>query len=47
MKRLTLLVIAAALVAGCSGEGKPDAAAKPRIALIYKATTNPFFQAME
>jgi ribose transport system substrate-binding protein len=34
-------------VAGCSGEGKPDASAKPRIALIYKATTNPFFQAME
>jgi len=47
MKRLTLLMIAAALVAGCSGEGKPDASAKPRIALIYKATTNPFFQAME
>jgi ribose transport system substrate-binding protein len=47
MKRLTLLMIAAALAAGCSGEGKPAAPAKPRIALIYKATTNPFFQAME
>ena len=49
MKRITLTMVAAALalVAGCSGEGKPDASSKPRIALIYKATTNPFFQAME
>ncbi|MBE3133670.1 MAG: substrate-binding domain-containing protein [Acidobacteria bacterium] len=41
------LVLAAALTAGCKSE--PGAAGKgeTRIALIYKATTNPFFQAME
>jgi ribose transport system substrate-binding protein len=50
MKRIALVMIAAtfaALVAGCSGDDKSATPAKPRIALIYKATTNPFFQAME
>ncbi len=48
--RTTIAVVAGAGIAllglaGCAGEGEPGAA--PRIALIYKATTNPFFQAME
>lgn len=44
------MVTAAALAAaGCKGDGglAPDKDQAPRIALIYKATTNPFFQAME
>jgi ribose transport system substrate-binding protein len=38
-------------LAGCSGDSTPPdgkaAGSKPHIALIYQATTNPFFQAME
>jgi ribose transport system substrate-binding protein len=53
MKQSVWLAIAAALAAaltGCSSEpGQPAGAegGRPRVALIYKATTNPFFQAME
>jgi ribose transport system substrate-binding protein len=41
------LALAAALAAGCQGEPGPAGKGQPRVALIYKATTNPFFQAME
>jgi ribose transport system substrate-binding protein len=48
--RLALVSALALVAAGCSGEppggGKPEGR-KYRIALIYKATTNPFFQTME
>ena len=50
MKRIALVMAAVALaaLAGCNSDSQPGApATKPRIALIYKATTNPFFQAME
>jgi len=50
MKRIALVMAAVALaaMAGCNSDSQPGApATKPRIALIYKATTNPFFQAME
>jgi ribose transport system substrate-binding protein len=50
MKRIALVMVAVALaaLAGCKSDSQPGTpAAKPRIALIYKATTNPFFQAME
>ena len=50
MKRIALVMVAVALaaMAGCNSDSQPGApATKPRIALIYKATTNPFFQAME
>jgi ribose transport system substrate-binding protein len=49
MKRIALVMIAVSLaaLAGCSGDDKSATPARPRIALIYKATTNPFFQAME
>lgn len=50
MKRIALTMIALALaaLAGCSRDDSAGpAAGRPRIALIYKATTNPFFQAME
>jgi ribose transport system substrate-binding protein len=50
MKRIALVMVAATLaaLAGCKSDSQPgSSAARPRIALIYKATTNPFFQAME
>jgi ribose transport system substrate-binding protein len=50
MQRSLLMVLAlgAGLVlAGCAGEGETEGEGGRRIALIYKATTNPFFQAME
>jgi ribose transport system substrate-binding protein len=52
MKRMALailaLIVGAALAAGCSGEPQGGAdGRKVRVGLIYKATTNPFFQAME
>ena len=50
MKRIALVMAAVALaaMAGCNSDSQPGTpATKPRIALIYKATTNPFFQAME
>jgi ribose transport system substrate-binding protein len=50
MKRIALVMVAATLaaLAGCKSDSQPGSpAARPRIALIYKATTNPFFQAME
>jgi ribose transport system substrate-binding protein len=50
MKRILLVIAAAfalALVAGCKSDAPPAGAKKVRIGLIYKATTNPFFQAME
>jgi len=34
-------------LAGCAGDGETGGEGGRRIALIYKATTNPFFQAME
>jgi len=43
-----MVAVALAAMAGCNSDSQPGApATKPRIALIYKATTNPFFQAME
>jgi len=47
--RQVLVATAAALaLVGCQGEpGSGDGTKTRRIALIYKATTNPFFQAME
>ncbi len=50
MSRSLLIVLALGAglaLAGCAGEGETDGEAGRRIALIYKATTNPFFQAME
>ena len=50
MQRILLVVLALGgglALAGCAGDAEPEAEAGPRIALIYKATTNPFFQAME
>ena len=50
MKHVAWLIMAAlALGAGCekSTPAPGGKAGSPRIALIYKATTNPFFQAME
>ncbi|MCX5683438.1 MAG: substrate-binding domain-containing protein [Planctomycetota bacterium] len=49
MNRLAMVALmAAAALAGCTSDSQPgSSAARPRIALIYKATTNPFFQAME
>jgi ribose transport system substrate-binding protein len=41
------LLAAAALAGGCSGEPGGKEGQKARVGLIYKATTNPFFQAME
>ncbi len=46
--RWIVLVAAFAMVcAGCQDEPQPGEGRRRRIALIYKATTNPFFQAME
>jgi len=49
-RRLIVCLVAVlsfvAVAAGCSGDSQP-AGGKMHIALIYKATTNPFFQAME
>jgi len=50
MQRLVLTVLALGAgfaLAGCAGDGEPEGEGGRRIALIYKATTNPFFQAME
>ena len=50
MKPIAAMMIALTLVAlaGCGSDSQPPASGeRPRIALIYKATTNPFFQAME
>jgi len=52
MKHIAFVMAAVALAAfvGCKSDSQPAqpaSGAKPRIALIYKATTNPFFQAME
>jgi ribose transport system substrate-binding protein len=51
MKRTAWIVLAAmigaALAAGCKSEPQPGGKQKVRVGLIYKATTNPFFQAME
>lgn len=52
MKRAPCLLSLTALAlafAGCgkSEPGGPAAGGKTRVALVYKATTNPFFQAME
>ena len=50
MKPTTWIALAAVFgiaLAGCQDEPQPGAARRRRIALIYKATTNPFFQAME
>ena len=48
MKYVTLMLLVGiaclAALAGCKSDTESG---KPRIALIYKATTNPFFQAME
>ena len=50
MKPIAAMMITLTLVAlaGCGSDSQPPASGeRPRIALIYKATTNPFFQAME
>ncbi len=50
MPRSMLIVLAlgtALALAGCAGDGETEGQGGRRIALIYKATTNPFFQAME
>ena len=50
MQRFTLIVLAAVAglaLSGCAGEGETEGEGGRRVALIYKATTNPFFQAME
>ena len=52
MKRMAWIVLAVligtALAAGCKSESQPGGGKeKVRLGLIYKATTNPFFQAME
>ena len=48
LPRWTILVAALAMVCtGCQDEPEPNGMARAHIALIYKATTNPFFQAME
>lgn len=45
---LMVLAVGAGLaLAGCAGDGETEGEGGRRIALIYKATTNPFFQAME
>ncbi|MCX5675756.1 MAG: hypothetical protein NTX87_12180 [Planctomycetota bacterium] len=46
MKPIAAMMIALTLVAlaGCGSDSQPPASGeRPRIALIYKATTNPFF----
>jgi ribose transport system substrate-binding protein len=51
MKRMAFVILAvfigASLAAGCSSEPQGGDGKKVRVGLIYKATTNPFFQAME
>ncbi|MFO8011713.1 MAG: substrate-binding domain-containing protein [Phycisphaerae bacterium] len=50
MSRSLLMVLALGAglaLAGCAGEGETEDDGGRRVALIYKATTNPFFQAME
>ena len=50
MKRSGWIALAAAFAMACTGcqdEPQPDGMARAHVALIYKATTNPFFQAME
>lgn len=50
MKPTAWIALAAAFaiaIAGCQDEPQPGEGRRHRIALIYKATTNPFFQAME
>ncbi|MBL7141413.1 MAG: sugar ABC transporter substrate-binding protein, partial [Planctomycetes bacterium] len=50
MQRTLLMVLALGAtlaLAGCSGDGETGGDGARRVALIYKATTNPFFQAME
>jgi ribose transport system substrate-binding protein len=52
MKRMAFVIVAvfigASLAAGCSSEPQGGGDGKKvRVGLIYKATTNPFFQAME
>jgi ribose transport system substrate-binding protein len=43
-----MIALTLVALAGCGGDSPPPASGeRPRIALIYKATTNPFFQAME
>jgi len=44
---LALIAAFAVALTGCQGEPAPGTSGGRRIALIYKATTNPFFQAME
>lgn len=50
MKPATWIALAAVFaiaLAGCQDQPQPGEGRRRRIALIYKATTNPFFQAME
>jgi len=51
MKRTAFVIVAVfigvSLAAGCSSEPQGGGGKKVRVGLIYKATTNPFFQAME
>jgi ribose transport system substrate-binding protein len=50
MPRFSLIVLAVVggmAFCGCAGDGETDGEGDRRVALIYKATTNPFFQAME
>jgi len=50
MQRALLMVLALGAtlaLGGCSGDSETGGEGARRVALIYKATTNPFFQAME
>jgi ribose transport system substrate-binding protein len=44
---VVLAAVVAMAFAGCQDEPQPNGMARADVALIYKATTNPFFQAME
>ncbi len=44
---IVLAAVFAIALAGCQDEAQPNGMARAHVALIYKATTNPFFQAME